>query len=532
MRVTKQKSLKVTRTLVLFMLILSIFSVSLPGKAEAADRVRIGTQTFTETKVLAEIYKALIEDRTDLSVDVTTDLASSSLLLRSLSKGEMDMGSLYSGEIFNGYFEVEDTRDRDEVLRQAQEGFDKLWNLKWYDSLGFENTYTLAVKQEVADKYGLSKMSDLKEHAGDMRIGVDTTWLERPTDGYPAFTKEYGFTFAQTSPMEISLVYSAVADNIVDVVLAYTTDPGLKEFNLVTLEDDKQFFPPFDASTVVRKELIEEHPELDEILSSLVGTIDADTMTELSYQVDVEKMEPRTVAMKYLVELGLLDESKLPASAMHPDANSFMKFYYYVTENASYLLHLTWVHILMVLCGLGLALVIGIPLGILSARYEKTGRVIMFFTNIIQVLPSMALLVLLMVMFGLGFKSVVIGLFLYSLNPVVRNTYVGLKEVSPGLQDAGKGMGMSRFQLLWKVEMPLSIPFLMAGLRVAAVIAIGVAALAPIIGGDGLGREIYAGLNQRHNIKILAGAIPAALLAILADIFLGRLAERFKIAKR
>nr|WP_249436092.1 ABC transporter permease [Paenibacillus sp. Marseille-Q4541] len=193
---------------------------------------------------------------------------------------------------------------------------------------------------------------------------------------------------------------------------------------------------------------------------------------------------------------------------------------------------MTWIHILMVLCGLGLALVIGIPLGVLSARYDKTGRVIMFITNIIQVLPSMALLVLLMVIFGLGFKSVVIGLFLYSLNPVVRNTYVGLKEVNPALKDAGKGMGMSRFQLLWKVEMPLSIPFLMAGLRVAAVIAIGVAALAPIIGGDGLGREIYAGLNQRHNIKILAGAIPAALLAILADIFLGRLAERFKVVKR
>lgn len=532
MRVDIQKWLKTVRSALLLMLVVSMLSAALPGKAEAADRVRIGTQTFTETKILAEIYKAVIEENTDLDVDITTDLASSSLLLRSISRDELDMGTLYSGEIFNGYFDIEDTKDRDAVLRQAQEGFDKLWDLKWFDPLGFENTYTLAVRQEVAEQYGLTKMSDLKDHAQNMRIGVDTTWLERPADGYPAFTKAYGFSFAQTSPMEISLVYSAVSDKIVDIVLAYTTDPGLKEFNLVTLEDDKQFFPPFDASTVARKGLLKEHPELDEALTSLVGTIDEDTMTNLSYQVDVEKMEPRTVALKYLVDQGLLDESKLPASAKHPEANSLVKFYYYITENSSYLLHLTWVHILMVLCGLGLALVVGIPLGIISARYDKTGRVIMFFTNIIQVLPSMALLVLLMVLFGLGFKSVVIGLFLYSLNPVVRNTYVGLKEVSPALKDAGKGMGMSKFQLLWKVEMPLSIPFLMAGLRVAAVIAIGVAALAPIIGGDGLGREIYAGLNQRHNIKIFAGAIPAALLAILADIFLGRLAERFKVAKR
>ncbi|SDW25430.1 glycine betaine ABC transporter substrate-binding protein [Paenibacillus sp. PDC88] len=530
MRALNQKWFKTIRSLFTLVLVLTLFTVSVPTKAAAAD-VTIGTQTFTETKILAEMYKALIEDRTDLTVDIKTDLAASSVVLRSIAQGEVDMGTLYSGEIFNGYFEIEDTKDRAAVLRQAQEGFDELYNLKWYDPLGFENTYTLAVRPEVAEQYGLSTMSDLKEHAGNMSIGVDTTWLERPADGYPAFTKEYGYTFASTSPMEISLVYQAVADKIVDVVLAYTTDPGLKEFNLVTLEDDKQFFPPFDASTVVKKELLAEYPELDETLSLLIGTIDADTMTDLNYQVDVNKMEPKNVALMYLVDQGLLDESKLPASVMNPDAPPLQKFGYYLTENASYLWNMTWVHIVMVLCGLGLALVIGIPLGIISARYQRTGRVIMFITNIIQVLPSLALLALLMVLVGLGNATVVVGLFLYSLNPVVRNTYVGLSEVNAGIKDAGKGMGMSPLQLLWKVEMPLSLPFLMAGLRVAAVIAIGVATLAPLIGGDGLGREIYAGLNQRHNIKILAGAIPAALLAILADIILGRLSNRFKVAK-
>lgn len=252
MKVLNQKWSKAIRSLFTLVLVLTIFSVSVPSKAAAAD-VTIGTQTFTETKILAEMYKALIEDRTDLSVDIKTDLAASSVVLRSIAQGEVDMGTLYSGEIFNGYFEIEDTKDRAAVLRQAQEGFDKLYNLKWYDPLGFENTYTLAVRPEVAEQYGLGTMSDLEEHAGNMSIGVDTTWLERPADGYPAFTKEYGYTFESTSPMEISLVYQAVADKMVDVVLAYTTDPGLKEFNLVTLEDDRQFFPPFDASTVVKK---------------------------------------------------------------------------------------------------------------------------------------------------------------------------------------------------------------------------------------------------------------------------------------
>jgi len=182
----------------------------------------------------------------------------------------------------------------------------------------------------------------------------------------------------------------------------------------------------------------------------------------------------------------------------------------------------------MVLCGLGLALVVGIPLGIVSARNERLAQIILATANIVQVLPSLALLALLMIMLGLGFKTIVVGLFLYSLLPVIRHTYVGLKQVDKGITDAGRGVGMSALQLLTKVQLPLSLPFLMAGLRVAAVIAIGVATLAPLIGGDGLGREIYSGLNMRNNVKIFAGAIPAAMLAILADIVLGRMQSRFR----
>lgn len=213
---------------------------------------------------------------------------------------------------------------------------------------------------------------------------------------------------------------------------------------------------------------------------------------------------------------------------MNSDENMLVQLYQYVQDNAGHLLALTWDHILMVLCGLGLALIVGIPLGIISARNEKLASVILAAANIIQVLPSLALLALLMIMLGLGFKTIAIGLFLYSLLPIIRNTYVGLKQVDKGIVEAGRGVGMSSLQLLFKVQLPMSLPFLMAGLRVAAVIAIGVATLAPLIGGDGLGREIYAGLNLRNSLKIYAGAIPAALLAILADLILGRLEVKLK----
>lgn len=186
------------------------------------------------------------------------------------------------------------------------------------------------------------------------------------------------------------------------------------------------------------------------------------------------------------------------------------------------LLLLTWDHILMVVIGVFLAIIVGVPLGIISAKNERLAAPILAVANIIQVFPSIALLAIMMIFFGLGFKTVVIGLFLYSLLPIIRNTYVGLSQVDQGVTEAGTGIGMSSMQLLLRVQLPLSVPFLMAGLRIAAVIAVGVATLAPIIGGDGLGREIYAGINLRNEIRIYAGAIPAILLAISADIILGR----------
>ncbi|HEU5138503.1 MAG TPA: ABC transporter permease [Bacillales bacterium] len=200
----------------------------------------------------------------------------------------------------------------------------------------------------------------------------------------------------------------------------------------------------------------------------------------------------------------------------------------YTADNWGYILELTWDHILMVLVAVVLALIVGIPLGIISARFEKAAPVILNFANFVQITPSLALLAVMLLFFGLGFMAAVAALFLYSLLPIIRNTYVGLREVDPHLLEAGKGFGMTTLQLLTKVQLPLSFPFLMAGLRVASVIAVGVASIAPYVGADGLGELIIAGISTQNTVKIYAGAIPAALLAILADIFLGLTEKRAK----
>ncbi|WP_240420539.1 glycine betaine ABC transporter substrate-binding protein [Paenibacillus periandrae] len=277
------------------------------GKEGAASAsINIGTQTYTEPKILAEMYKALIEQNTKVKVKIVPDLAASPIVIQSMKNNDIQMATLYTGEIFNGYFDIQDTKDRKEVLKQAQEGFDKTFGFKWFEPYGFENTYAFTVRKELADQHKLSTVSDLKELAQTMKLGVDTTWLERDNDGYRAFTKFYGFAFGERFPMEISLVYQAVADKKVDVVLAYTTDPGIKQYNLQALKDDKQFFPPYDASPVVRKDTLQQLPELNDVIASLAGKIDAEAMTALNYEVDVNKRSPQEVAAQFLKKIGLL----------------------------------------------------------------------------------------------------------------------------------------------------------------------------------------------------------------------------------
>ncbi len=205
------------------------------------------------------------------------------------------------------------------------------------------------------------------------------------------------------------------------------------------------------------------------------------------------------------------------------------QFIAYVQENWRDLIGLTLDHIQMVAAGLILALLVGIPLGVLASRSRRLAPVILTVANIIQVIPSLALLAMLMIVFGLGFRTVVIGLFLYSLLPVIRNTYVGLTQVNPAVTEAGRGVGMSPLQLLWMVRLPLSLPFILTGIRVAAVIAIGVATIAPLVGGNGLGREVYSGITMDNPARIYAGAIPAAALAILADLLFARLQRRTQV---
>ncbi|MCP1356787.1 glycine betaine ABC transporter substrate-binding protein [Aneurinibacillus migulanus] len=266
----------------------------------------VGTQTFTETKILGYMYKYLIEDQSDINVKVKTDLLSTPFIINAMKENEIQMGTVYTGEIYNGWFPVEPTKDPKKTLAQAKQGFNKYHGIMWMDPLGFENTYAFTVRKDVAEKYNLKKISDLQSLAQNMKLGVDTSWLERKNDGYKAFTKTYGLSFGQVYPMEINLVYTAVESKDVDIVLAYSSDPRIKEFNLVTLEDDRKFFPPYLASTIMLNEALKQYPEIERTVKPLQGKIDLDTIRTLNAKVDLEKKDPQAVAEEYLKQQGLL----------------------------------------------------------------------------------------------------------------------------------------------------------------------------------------------------------------------------------
>ncbi|WP_059103640.1 osmoprotectant ABC transporter substrate-binding protein [Shouchella shacheensis] len=286
----------------LFVCSIGLVGCSLPGLGGAgSDSIRIGANTGSEPTILAHINRLMIEEYTDLQVTVIGNLGSSIVNHQAMLNNDIDMSSVrYTGTDVPGALGMDPVMDPEEAMSVVQEEFAERFDQKWYDSYGFTNTYAFAVTQEFADAEGLETVSDLEAIADDLDVGMDNSWINREGDGYEGFQDHYGFAFGETYPMQIGLVYDALASDSMDSVLAYTTDGRIAAYELKILEDDQRFFPPYDASVVVKNEVLEQHPELDDVFEKLVGKIDNDLMQRLNYEADGEMKEPATVAEEFL----------------------------------------------------------------------------------------------------------------------------------------------------------------------------------------------------------------------------------------
>ncbi|MCI1893679.1 MAG: ABC transporter permease [Lactobacillus sp.] len=214
------------------------------------------------------------------------------------------------------------------------------------------------------------------------------------------------------------------------------------------------------------------------------------------------------------------------------DMNTWQQFWYYMSENGAYVLSQFTRHFLISIYGVLIAAVVGIPIGLFIARNRKLSSTIIGIANVIQTIPSLAMLSIIMLGLGLGVNTVIVTVFLYSLLPIIKNTYTGMASVDPNVIDSAKGMGMTSFQRLYMVEIPLSLSVIMAGIRNALVVAIGITAIGAFVGAGGLGDIIVRGTNATNGgAIILAGALPTALMAIIADLVLGAVQRRLEPKK-
>lgn len=256
---------------------------------------------MTESEIIANMIAQMIEHNTDLNTALIKNLGSNYVQQQAMLGGEIDIAATrYSGTDLTSTLGMEAEKDPKKALAIVQKEFEKRFHYKWFDSYGFENTYAFTVTKELAEKDHLDKVSDIKKHADQFKLGVDNAWLKRKGDGYKGFTDTYGFEFGTTYPMQIGLVYDAVKNGKMDAVLAYSTDGRIKAYDLKILKDDKQFFPPYDCSPVIPDSVLKQHPELKGIVNKLIGKIDTETMQELNYEVDGKLKEPSVVAKEFL----------------------------------------------------------------------------------------------------------------------------------------------------------------------------------------------------------------------------------------
>lgn len=303
----KRKMQKVILSATAIVIIITFVVSGLSGMNKSKKVIKIGSKDFTEQLILANMFSDLIEDRTDITVERKTSLGGTQVCFSALNSGSIDVYFDYSGTAYGDTLKYPLNTDMEEVYNTVKKDFKEKYNIDVLEQMGFNNTYVIAVDRDTAEKYNLKSISDLKDVASKLTAGTTFEFLNRE-DGIEGLTKHYGFQFKDTIGLDGAARYLALNNNETDVVDAFSTDGLLKKFDLVTLEDDENFFPPYYAIPLVRDEIVEEYPEIVPIIEELGSKLSDEIMMELNYKVDEEQMEPEVVAKDFLVENGFIEE--------------------------------------------------------------------------------------------------------------------------------------------------------------------------------------------------------------------------------
>jgi osmoprotectant transport system permease protein len=481
--------------------------------AKPGGVVVVGSKRFTESYVLGEIARETLQ-RQGIAAQHKQGLGNTGILDAALASGAVDLYPEYTGTIVRELLKrTPDPAHSNPSLAELNEWLAPR-GLKAAVPLGFNNTYALAMLESRAQALHIERISDLlKPDAAGLRIGFSHEFLER-ADGWPALKAAYKLGFAPPAGLDHGLAYDAVAAGRVDLIDIYSTDAKVGRYHLRVLQDDLGFFPRYDAVLLMRRS-VDERP-----LKRLEGAIDAPTMIALNAQVELDGMSFAEVAKRFVdgapaasaVGSGPASGSASAAAASGRRSGFWQRLL------APDFARLALQHLLLVFGSLAAAVAVGVPVGIAAWRWPRLAALLLGIVAVLQTVPSLALLAFLIALVGsIGFVPAVIALFLYALLPIVRNTHAGLQGVSRGLAQAGASLGLTRAQVLRHVQLPLALPMLLAGVKTAAVINVGTATVAAFIGAGGFGERIVSGLAVNDSGAMLAGALPAAVLALLVQ---------------
>jgi osmoprotectant transport system permease protein len=466
-----------------------LFAMLLPGTSSAADSIVIGGKIFTESYILGEIAAQSIESSSHVPVIRKLGMGSTGILFEGLKSGAIDVYPDYTGTLAEAILKRPELRSLDEIRRALS-----AMGLTISGSLGFNDTYALAVKDEFADKYNLRSIGDLIPIESNVRAAFSYEFMDRK-DGYPGLVDSYhlGFNPQKINRMEHTLSFQAIEQNAVDLIDVYSTDAKIKKLHLRVLKDDHHYFPVYQAVWVARQSFVDKHPREWQTLLGLEGKISEEAMLDMNAEADIQKISFDKIAAQFL-------------GAEAPAARGWLHEVARRTKE----------HLWLVGVSLLFSVVVGIPLGVTAVRFHAAGQGILLSSAVIQTVPSLALLCFLIPVFGVGTKPALAALCLYSLLPVVLNTFTGIRAVNPIHLENARAFGMNRRQVLFRVVLPLASPTLLAGIKTATIVSIGTATLAALVGAGGYGAPIVSGLSLNDVPTILTGAIPAALMALVA----------------
>ena len=456
----------------------------LPALADQAAPLRIGSKNFTESLLLAELLRLQAQQQ-GLDLQHRRALGGSAILWQALLEGDIDAYPEYTGTLRRELLHaLPPDADLAEALRQRGIGISA--------PLGFDDSYALGVREAVAQQLNLRTLDDLRAHP-ELRYGLSNEFMSRG-DGWPGLAAAYGFGTVPLKAMDHGLAYRALAGGAVDVIDLYTTDAEIRDNHVVVLQDDRHYFPAYQAVWLYRLDAVRRSPVLLEAINALAGRVDLAAMQRMNAAVLIDRRAETEVAGEFL---GL------------PRAGDGAPGLW------SRLARRSAEHLRLVGISLAGALLLGLPLGVLAARRRRLGQVLLGFTAVLQTIPSLAMFVFLIPLLGVGFKPAVAALFLYGLLPIVRNTLTGLASIPAPLLESAAALGLPPGVRLLRVELPLALRSIIAGIGTAAVIDVGTATLGALIGAGGYGEPILTGIRLGSVPQILEGAVPAALLALL-----------------